>query len=284
MAGKEQFREYKQYVPPVTDSPIAPHLRTIYGKAAPILLKHEVHQAGNGDGIKKAEDFLNNGYGLIIAYTHPSRKETGGIFIIPAQSPVMRERRVVEPHAIHQRQKWIDKVTKHIGVEMHYIITDDTVEYEWEHQQEYAPGTFRDYSERGHLQALAAQRELEVLSEGGIMLAAFQGGRRSELTVPERPALGTFAAEIKKRGMKVAVLPVGVGIRGVTDYENASGYNWTKKYDLWVGEPEDIAKIAEKAGSNRKVDQYITNNMIANLVPEAYLKVFDKESTQDPNP
>lgn len=248
---------------------VHPLRRKILSHVVPPLLRQETHVMENG--IEQAEQFLLNGGSLIVAYTHPGKKETAGVYAIPFSSKVLAQRRIIEPVAIHQRQAWFDFSGKLLGVEFKYIITDDTIDYDWEHQMEH--DTIRDYSQKEAMQKAALKRILDVLSEGGILKVAPQGGRRTELRVPERATLGTLIAEIRRRGIKTAILPIGVGLRGVTDYKKAKGYNFTKKQDLVVGNLEDVEDIYKKAGSYRNIDRYVVNNMFANLVSEAYLDI-----------
>lgn len=279
MLGKESYRQLKQYQEPVTDGPIGPSNRSIAEKTLQHLLRVDVQLDGDGNGITQAEEFLENGFGLMIVYNHPSRKETVGMFKVPFSSNIMMQKRIAEPVALHQRQGWTDSVAKRLGIEFHYIITDDTVDYEWTHQHEYPPGVIRDYpAERKDLEKKALDREVEILGNGDIMMLALQGGRRPDLAVPERGTLGLYAAALKRSGVKAAVLPVGVGLEGVTDYTKASGYNFEKKLSLRVGHPKDLEVILKSAGGLRQADAFVINNMLASLVPEAYLNEFDPES------
>ncbi len=266
MAGRQEQAPLK-----VNES-VHPLRRRFTSSVLNPILRGEVHQRGNGRGIYEAGQFLNNDFGLIVPYSHPEKKETMGMFAFPFSDEVMANRRIIEPVAIHQRQGWMDTLAKLHGVEFHYIITDDTLKYDKDHK------IIRDYSERQAMDTAFAKRALEVLAEGGILFIAPQGGRRPNLEVPERATLGTLVAAIRRKHLEVAVLPMGIGVRGVEDYTKAKGYNLFKKIDYNIGNPEDLEDVYKNSGKDyRSIDKYVISHMLPNLVPEAYADVLDEE-------
>src|SRR3989338_1563286 len=113
-------------------NPTKPHLgRKIIDKVAKPFFPQEVVHA-SADGLQKATEFVQNGGGLIVAFTHLSGREGPDIIIWLARQPVLNSKEMVSSvsdHTFHGnilRELAYKAQGEIAGVDLHPVVTPET--------------------------------------------------------------------------------------------------------------------------------------------------------------
>jgi hypothetical protein len=230
-----------------------------------IVFPGEVHDPDHN--LDKARQLQDKGMALIVCYGHPTKREglDGPTKVI---TRYLHDQRIVIPIAAHQYNKWLGNLGLLTGTDIDPIVIKDTIN---------TPGfENRKLGEGG---PLYIEHAGNMLLHGGDVWVAPQVGRKPSIgyiTDPENVAIATLLLKTAKNNkirvedIKAAILPVGIDIRGVTDFNNYNEFNWGRWYRYMIGEPKLLSEVLENAGGVKKIDQEVFR-MIAEVSPPGYV-------------
>lgn len=240
--------------------------------------------------VDRAHELLDEGYSFIVAYNHSNKREPldcmttlvglGGKFV---------DAEYLTPLAWHQQKIDVHALSHVTGIPLMPIVTSDTIE---QGANRLTPPL------RERISATIFRRELpeekilperfglpeyldeggNVLTRGGIVFVAPQGGRRDELGQPKGRAVELLIRNAKRKGMdKIAVWPMGISLQDKVVYDDQSnGLNRTKVADVKFGIPLTIEELQnqthhhnESYADNLTLDQFIFT-ILAEHLPPAY--------------
>jgi hypothetical protein len=214
-------------------------------------------------GMARAESLLRQGYGLIAMMNHFSVRDAPQALAVLCRSRVIRRRAFIAPVAIHQFSDYEGTVrffTTLFGLELCPVVTPYTA------GNLYSPEEIR----RSYQAYLA--RTATVLESGGIMLLAPQAHRRSELGEPRGRPLGKLLRQFSPpESAQVALLFIGLGIPGVTDYarDKVGGLNLPLRYEARIGATVTVAEALQNVAHVREIDEWVFEQLRA-VVPASY--------------
>lgn len=119
-----------------------------------------------------------------------------------------------------------------------------------------------------------AREAISTLAAGGIVLLAPQAGRRSTLGEPQLRPVSLLLAQARRQGVRdVALLFVGLGMEGITDYalEKVGGLNLGRRYEIQVGQTFTLDEALAAAGRLRMLDAW-SFQCLQEWVPLAYVQ------------
>ncbi|MBI4038007.1 hypothetical protein HY382_03110 [Candidatus Curtissbacteria bacterium] len=122
---------------------------------------------------------------------------------------------------------------------------------------------FREYLREG----------IKTLGKGGALMMTPQATREISLSeAPQSRPLATLLIRADDLENGIAILFVGIGIEGVTDYDSPKirGFNLRKKYKVTIGSCF-TKKEAEAAASGIKLVDSWAFSELAKVVPPSYL-------------
>lgn len=114
---------------------------------------------------------------------------------------------------------------------------------------------------------------ISVLKDGGIVMMSPQTTREISLSdVPQSRPLASLLIKTSRLENGIAIMFVGIGIKGVVDYTSPKirGFNLGKTYEVTVGSSYTKEEAQEKAGGIKQVDAWAFSEL-AKVVPESYL-------------
>lgn len=236
----------------------------VLARAVASPFRREIEDGSNG--LSRAKELQKQGFGLVVLYTHFSKRDALEIINLIYRNPLMRKKRILAPIALHEYKKWLfDKPGKVLDVTLCPVVTQDTID----------KGKNEGH-ELGYGQEEYFQKAIQFLQNGDITIIAPQVGRREILGVPAKRArpIGTLIARIDRiiDFDKYAFLLVGLGIKGAEDYkkEHVEGLNPLKTYQLNIGATFTREEVmGEVNGDYREVDKFVFEQL-RELVPPAY--------------
>ncbi len=260
---------------------------------APIFPR-EIHDTEypfqEGNGIERALELQKKGYGLLFDISHFGYSDLPQAFAATDFGvKEMLGKKLLIGGAAHQIKPGITTLGRLNGVEIAPIVTEDTIKDAIEKGKDTTGLVLHEGL------ANFTKKATDYLANGQHVLLAGQGGRRPTLfptpnedgETPKLPiTLGTFFLSATRHNTtRFAYMPIGLAIIGECDYskKNVGKYNLFREYRITRGLTftyEEIMKAVD--GNFRKIDEYLTC-MKANLVPEAYVNVFDEEAPFTPN-
>lgn len=215
-------------------------------------------------GLNWAEALLQQDppWGLVVAFNHYSLRDFVDTARVLATSQVIRERPVLVPIAFHQHNPLVAKIGEYFDLIFSPIVIRDTVN---------KPGY--DHVHRGQGLAKYVRDAAKVLAAGGVVPISLQEGRRPKLGGPEVPALSFFLKHMERQRVeRVAILFVGLGLRGETDYSRpgVDKLNIGRLVEVKIGDAFTKTEATVAASSvGQSLDQW-AYAQIRPLVPEAY--------------
>lgn len=232
--------------------------RGVVSMATSPVLRHEVVEKSVG-GLDRARSFIYQGLGMVVAYTHFSKRDDADVMQYLITDPVFRTRTIVSPIAFHQYRGWIGALANAANIELHPIVTKDTLQHE-----KFGHVTINDGIDR------YIQRSVGTLRLGGIVPIAVQGGRRPTLGEPTR-ALSMFMAQtMRKHVDQYGILFVGLELPGQEDYSTVRGYIPGRKILLNIGDAFTASEVFDQAINLRGIDTWAFSQF-KTLVPPSYL-------------
>jgi len=225
-------------------NPTKPPLgRRIIDKAAKPFFPQEVVHA-SADGLRKATEFVQNGGGLIVAFTHLSGREGPDVIIWLAGQPVFNTRRVVSPvsHHTYYRSKLSELAykteAKIAGIELKPVVTPETQSLAGNNSNIVPSQGLKDYLETAG----------EALSKRGVVPVALQAaGNLGKLGDPT-PALSALVETTKSKfpQCKLGVLFVGL------EFPESEGENVSMKG------ADDVSKMHIGRRIQLKIGDFLT--------------------------
>jgi hypothetical protein len=208
------------------------------------------------------ETLARAGYGLLVLMNHFSFRDPPQVLSMLFSSELLRTRPVLAPTAAHQANAAVRAIADIFGIELCLIVTAESVARKGlDPSQGQTP---MDY----------AREATNTLSEGGIVLLAPQTTRMPSLGVPTaRPVSLLLAQARRKRLHNVALVCLGLGISGVSDYDLGAvgGFNLRRHYEARLGRVFTLDEALQEAGSLRAMDAWIFTQL-RDLVPASYAR------------
>lgn len=247
--------------------------RFLTNLALPTKIKAE-SDPGEEDPIKKAKKLLNDGTGLIIVYTHPSRTDTNRLMGLWKERE-FAERRCLIPIARHQFILPARLSAMLSNLEFYPIVTQETI------NKNKNGDLALNHGSRGFLKSAR-----EALAQAGVILVAPSMTRSPHLLLPDifQPT-DILLNAAREDHTQVAVMTTGFEIQGATSYDSAGGYNFFRGYTLHVGktwEGDEILEELERFRGERNLsenpkrpftytDQWLYETQFPKVVPPYYL-------------
>lgn len=233
-------------------------------------LLYEVHPVGL-NGLSRARSLLDQGYGLVVGYTHFSERDVIDVMRFIMNWPGLGERVIVSPIAHHMQEKYghvLGPLSRGASVDLYPIVIQDTVDKEEYKDLQLGTGL------PVYLNAAA-----HILSLGGIVPISLQEGRREVLGDP-KPALGRLMIKAKRAHIeKYAVMFVGFELKGVEEFGSMKGWNIIDRTHpgklgvhvmrINIGSTYTADEVFDIAGGLRGIDPFAFGEF-AGLVPESY--------------
>lgn len=217
-----------------------------------------VHDSG---GLQRAETLASTGYGLLVLMNHFSLRDGLQVLHFLYGSEVLRRRVTLAPAASHHLEgSPFPVLADSVGVRLLPVASPEAVA-----RHGLAPGS-------GTSPLVYAREAIATLQAGGIVLLAPQAGRRPVLGEPQmHPVSLLLAQALRQRVRDVALLFIGLGISGVTDYalDKVGGFNPGRRYEICVGYTFTLVEALEAAGKLRQVDAW-AYRQLRNWVPATY--------------
>lgn len=216
-----------------------------------------------GDGFGRAEDLLEDGWGLVVLINHFSNRDPVEVLKdIIWKNPIMRGKQILGPMAYHQYSLAVNIVCKLFGVEPRPLVTAETLQRKPNvgHPLMYGSGRY-------------ITDAIIALQNGGIVLVAPQTTRKERLDIPEYPTVAYFLHHARQKKLEhVAYMLVGLGIMGVQDYSkgNVGGINLLRNYSVSIGLTLTQGELVAGAKKNNMSPDKFVYDHLAPLVPEAY--------------
>ena len=244
----------------MSKSEIDPLAKTLRSTARTLLspaLRSE-HRP-NSHSLARAEILLEQGYGLIVAFNHFSKRDPFQVLKEMFSNKTILGKQIVSPIALHQSNESLIKIAASHGIRMHDIVTQDTLD----------TGKNRGL-EKGEGLIEFTQDALDCLASGGIVMIPPQEGRRVALGPPERRTINTLLAQAKRRKIEnIAVMTLGLGFANSSDYSKR-GFNSFRQYTVGIGHTFKMEELLAAAGGSGKVDDFLYQELAIN-VPSDYL-------------
>ena len=224
----------------------------------PLVPARLISDAG---GLQRAESLARAGYGTLVLMNHFSLRDGVQVLHLLYGSEILRRRPTLAPAASHHLEgTLLPALAGRVGIQLVPITTPAAVK-----RHGLAPAS-------GTNPLLYARQAIAALDNGGIVLLAPQAGRCPALGEPEmRPVSLLLAQALRQHVRDVALLFVGLGIAGVSDYslEKVGGFNPGLRYEIRVGQTYTFSEALSAAGRLRELDAWAYRRL-RNAVPPAY--------------
>lgn len=189
------------------------------------------------NGMSDSQKYLENNHsGLIVIFNHFCLADGLVMARFAVDFLAFGNRQILMPIAYHQYEafKYLFKpVTCLTGLELDPVVIQDTLK-----RTKYENLTL------GAGMLTYVKDAIPVLNNNGVVLLNPQEGRRPHLGKPEVPALSLIAMNALKHGIdELALLPVGISLPGVTDYESITGMHFDTPSVLNIGKLSLISDI-----------------------------------------
>ncbi|MGB3716914.1 MAG: 1-acyl-sn-glycerol-3-phosphate acyltransferase [Candidatus Promineifilaceae bacterium] len=243
-------------------------LRRIAGRLAFIVFpcRHLV----KAEHATQVETILEQGNGLIVLMNHFSMRDALQVASWLFRKRVASRRLIVAPVAFHQHTPLVRFLADLIAIKLCPIVTSRTIKLG---NGEKRRGTgIREY----------LNTAVDSLKDGGIVLIAPQGSRKSQLGGPIGHPVGNIISRARRKGVhNFGILCFGLGMPGVASYDRkmVGGSNLFRRFDLRVGQPYDAGEAVELAGGIDLLDAWIFEKL-AELVPDVYRGPALKEAKE----
>lgn len=250
------------------------------------LWPYEIVEHEHNNSIEKIQQLAKQEYKFIFAHGHIFMADP---FIASAfatrVSPEIAEGQIISPIAWHQRQ--FARIAQWNGARVYPIVTKHTVD----RRKNFQNGKELPLNSGYRKYAVESGQALRESKGTTTVFVAPHGGRTSTPRGPAGPAVETIARFAQKSKIeqdqkeKVAIVLVGVSIRGVKKYQEGKTdrVNLRKKIVLEV----DVLTLDEIQDQARlhgiSLDEEVTN-LINNLSYKTYLKPKQLRKAQSNTP
>lgn len=231
--------------------------------------------------MSRLEKLAQNGYGSLVILNHFSKGDVPRSIAIAFGDPILGKRAIVLPQAIHQHRPLDGLFGKVSDVTFCPIVTGDTIKLVNDDPSKKKK-LIKKFGEEvlvrdgatGFLRAYI-DKALDALGSGGVIVIFPQAGRRSSLETISN-GVEVLLNRSKRSDThigKVAILFLGLGIKGERDYKKngIAGLHLRKTYEVKVGEAMTREELFEEAKrTNQNIDGVVLEKM-RNVVPPTYL-------------
>lgn len=215
-------------------------------------------------GLRRAGSLARAGYGTLVLMNHFSLRDGLQVLHLIYGSEALRRRPTLAPAASqHLVGPLLPALAEAVGVRLLPITTAEAVR-----EQGLDPAT-------GVNPLVYARQAIGILRAGGIVLLAPQAGRRPVLGEPRmRPVSLLLAQARRQRVRDVALLFVGLGIAGESDYTlaNVGGLNPGRRYEVRIGQAFTLDEALARAGGLRGLDAWVYREL-RRWVPAPYTRL-----------
>lgn len=248
----------------VGQSEIAPVRRSIVTAVGKVFIPQETHLM-SPDGLSQATDFVRDGGGLILAYTHPSKREGADIMVWLLGQPVLKTKPIVSPvsyHTYSRSRAGYEASAWMTGSKLYPVVTPETLQK--------MPGQADQLKRKGLFDYL--KNAAKTLREGGIVPLALQAaGEQKTLGEPTQVLSALVATAQMKKVERWGVLFMGIDFsQAGTARAALKEFNLGKKARINVGEFFSGPQALEAAHHNlRDLDPWAFTKL-AGLMPLSY--------------
>jgi 1-acyl-sn-glycerol-3-phosphate acyltransferase len=210
--------------------------------------------------VTQVETILEQGNGLIVLMNHFSMRDALQVAAWLYRKRVAGRRLIVAPVAYHQHNPIVRFLADLIAIKLCPIVTSRTIKLG--NGEKRRGAGIRDY----------LNTAVDSLSDGGIVLIAPQGSRKSQLGRPVGHPVGNIISRAGRKGVhNFGIMCFGLGMPGVTSYDKKSvgGSNTFRLFDLRIGQPYLADEAVELAGGIDLLDSWIFEEL-GELVPDVY--------------
>lgn len=217
--------------------------------------------------LQKAIARANEGRGLVIVFTHFSLRDAMEVNrSIIFKNPVLKNREVINPLALHQYNKFLELVGKFYHGTFAPIVNNSTLAKKG---YEHLP--------RGKGLSEFISASIETLHHGGVVTLALNATRKDRLDLddPQKP-IGYFIVSLQSKGTTdFGILIVGFGVEKAENYskKEVGGMNFGKTYVINIGKYFTLEELLAKpmvGGKVSNIDMFLRREM-AKIVPKEYL-------------
>lgn len=232
----------------------------------------------SNQSLKKAEELIKEGYGLVVALRHFSNSDfprVMNVFRI-ASDLISTGRKICLPLAYHMHTPASVSVLDYMGVKSFPVVTNETIK------------KGKNIDKEGKILPLGSgsvafiRNSRSTLNEGGLIFIAPSAHRVSHHEPWKDPSIDSLM-----RAKKVACMSVGVDILEIENYEKYRGFNRGLTYMVTLGElfeKEELQKKAKEKGIS--VDRFMADDMARLVSPQSlgqyYKELKDLRSPQMP--
>ena len=247
---------------PYSVSPVHSWTRENFLRFGHLICPVEVHLIG--DGMFRAQELVRDGYGLVVVSNHFSLRDGPQVIAdVICGNELLRTRPILVPIAYHQCGKMVKMMGKFFDIQPLPIVTQETVDSGKDNGLPLGAGK-DNY----------IMQVMTTLKQSGAVILLPQVTRCPKLDAkPTARPLGLLFAQAEKFKLdKVALVFVGVSLKGLEDYNDkkARRYNIWKTYQLNLGPCYTKEEALSLAGGVKNVDQW-SFDVLRTLVPKPYL-------------
>ncbi len=227
------------------------------------------------DGIKRGEDLLEQGWGLVLPFTHFGARDIFEMTLRPfTASPVLiRKPAVVSIQWSHywglSAPRFFAGLT---GITLVPIVTEDTIKIHKNYDRQHRELPLG----HGPFEYLSLARR--ALKAGGLIWVSPQQGRRPRLELSDKEPM-KFLLGKEHEMQKVAVLFVALSLCNETDYSKRNMLNLGRTFDIKLGPTLTKAEMFRLSRAMGRSLDDLTIIIYSLLVDPGYNHV-DPELTQ----
>lgn len=237
-------------------------------------------------GMQRTEKLAEDGYTVIMVTNHfGKRDQEQAIIDVIFRSPVLKDRPVLSPIAIHQNSGLLKTPQKILKVTLTPLVTESTMKLSEEARValilKNKDGIYKN-NEDGKMKLndgsieFAKEAVATAKCHGTIIISA-QGTEKDKLGTPNKPTVSSLLLKLKRGGVeKIALVFVGVGIKNATDYQkehvNKPRSLLLSKYTVEVGDCftfQEVMSDPSVGGKFGNIDNFAFRKL-NKVVPEEY--------------
>lgn len=223
----------------------------------------EFKEYTSGD-LSALNERLKSGAGAVGLVPHFSKGDfltiLGGLV---TNSVELVKRPVLIPIAAHQRPKYLDWICTFSHIGLATIVTIETRSKEKQLKASGKPVPWKELDPKTAMDVYL-NKAIETLNEGGIVILAPQGGRKSVLTHFRGGPLARLEQRNHELGLNgMAYFPIGLEIEGAQDYSKLKDLNIRRKHCITLGRVTEGRQITDDP------DNWAYQRMLE-LAPPAY--------------
>lgn len=222
----------------------------------------------SSNGLNLAIEYIKGGKrGLVVAYTHRSKREGLAMMNLLFNIPELRKVRIVSPvaHHTYSNNPLFDAAARFTGIEFLPIVTAETRDLLSKKGQ-----TDPDPRRRSFLEYL--YKSVDALKDGAVLPIALQAAGKQETLGPPTSALSSLVRIAEKNNVdNFGVLFVGLTYpREKEQNKKMHGYNPLRKMQLNIGNFYTADQLNDIADNNPKNLDPWAFGQLAELMPKWY--------------